>query len=356
MYYDAPSKAAVKRAGEILRVANIDSPEYIAAMDILSAWRSLFSDPLNAFNVLLRKMCVKVGVKERAIVASRLKRTPSIIAKLRRFGEMNLCRMQDIGGLRVIVPSVDDVYKIHRLIEASRMKHEIVKPCHDYIREPKKDGYRSLHQVCRYKSESKPELAALNLLVEIQIRTQVQHSWATAVETLGVIEKAAFKSGEGTEDFKRYFLLSSALLSILEKQPVVEELQNVSPAELVNELEDLDNRLKISFKLKGIVVTVDKVFDNKKAAGSYCLLELDVSKNDLKLWTFKNGQEQIAESFYKFREQENRNNESVEVVLISVDSLKKVQSAYPNYFLDCADFSRNLRKICEQIKRESAES
>ena len=268
---------------------------------------------------------------------------------------MQLKRMQDIGGLRVIVPTVDDVRRLHESILGSHIGHEVVEPCDDYIKTPKPDGYRSLHQVFKYVSTQYEELNSLGLKVEVQIRTKIQHSWATAVETLGVIEKAAFKSGEGTEDFKRFFLLSSALLSILEKQPIVGSLQNVPPIDLVQELEDLDSRLKITFKLKGIVVSVEKVFDNKKTDGGFCILELAATKNELQLWKFKNGQEQIAENFYKFREQENRNNESVEVVLISVDSLKKVQSAYPNYFLDCEDFIRNLRRVCTQIKREVAE-
>ena len=261
---EIPSKTAVKKAGETLRIAAPNSQEYSAALDVLSSWRGLFADPLNAFNVLLRKMCKKIGVTDKAIVARRLKRTPSIVAKLRRFRDMDLCRMQDIGGLRVIVPSIEDVYKIHRLLENSRMKHEIVKPCHDYIKNPKKDGYRSLHQVCRYRSETKLELSKLNLLVEVQIRTQVQHAWATAVEALGVIEKSSFKTGEGEQDFRRFFVLSSALLSILEDQPIVEELKGVPPIKIVEEFEALQERFHIFLKLQG-VVSVKKV-NTKDAA------------------------------------------------------------------------------------------
>ena len=349
-----PSKKSVVRAGDILRTADPDSDEYIDAIQVLSDWRSLYAYPLNAFNGLLLQKCNSLGLKGKSIVARRLKRTPSIIAKLKRFPTMQLKRMQDIGGLRVIVPAVEDVRRLHESILTSHMAHEAVIPCSDYIQNPKADGYRSLHQVFKYVSTNYEELNPLGLKVEVQIRTKVQHSWATAVETLGVIEKAAFKSGEGTDDFKRFFLLSSALLSILEKQPVVESLRDVPPIELVKELEDLDNRLNITFKLKGVVVTVEKIFDDKKAKSSYCLLELDVSSNELRVWKFRNGQEQIAESFYKFRELENRDNENVEVVLISVDSLKKVQSAYPNYFLDCADFIKNLRRICVQIKMQNA--
>lgn len=349
---EIPSKTAVKKAGGTLRIAAPNSQEYSAALDVLSSWRGLFADPLNAFNVLLRKMCKKIGVTDKAIVARRLKRTPSIVAKLRRFRDMDLCRMQDIGGLRVIVPSIEDVYKIHRLLENSRMKHEIVKPCHDYIKNPKKDGYRSLHQVCRYRSETKLELSKLNLLVEVQIRTQVQHAWATAVEALGVIEKSSFKTGEGEQDFRRFFVLSSALLSILEDQPIVEELKGVPPIKIVEEFEALQERFHIFLKLQG-VVSVKKV--NTKDAAFYIMV-LDAENRTLKLWGFASSEAEDAEKFYKFLEIDNRSKETVEVVLVSVDSLKKVQRAYPNYFLDCNDFIKQITEVCQKIKSQNQQT
>lgn len=342
---EIPSKGSVKRAGDILRSTSEDSPAYIDALNVLSSWRSLYADPLNAFNALLRKKCTKLGIKDKAIVARRLKRAPSIIAKLRRFSDMNLSRMQDIGGLRVIVPTIGDVYRLHSLLLTPRMKTRILT-CHDYIKNPKEDGYRSLHQVCRYQSKSKFELSKLNLSVEIQIRTQIQHAWATAVEALGVIEKSSFKTGEGEEGVRRFFVLSSALLSVLEGQPVIAELRNVPPKQIVEELEDLQERFHIFLKLRG-VVSVKKV--NVKNAACF-VMELDAENRRLKLWGFPYSEMNAAERFYKYLEIEYRSNESMEVVLVSVDSLKKVQRAYPNYFLDCNDFIQQIQSICEKIK------
>ena len=37
--------------------------------------------------------------------------------------------------------------------------------------------------------------------VEIQLRTQLQHSWAMAVETAGLVTNTAMKSGQGSELF-----------------------------------------------------------------------------------------------------------------------------------------------------------
>lgn len=36
---------------------------------------------------------------------------PSIIEKLNRLGGIELSRMQDIGGFRIVVPTIDDIKK-----------------------------------------------------------------------------------------------------------------------------------------------------------------------------------------------------------------------------------------------------
>ena len=345
-----PSKKSVAKAGDVLRSADPSSQEYAQALNVLAAWRSLYAYPLNAFNVLLRSNCVALGLqKGNYIVARRLKRAPSIVAKLKRFAGMNLSRMQDIGGLRVILNSVDEVRALHSRLMSSQMGHAPVEPFHDYILEPKDDGYRSIHQVFRYRSEAHDELTSLGLKIEVQIRTRIQHSWATAVEALGVIEKSAFKSGEGENDFKRFFILSSALVSILEGQPLIKELRDSSPLEIVKEFEDLQDKLSVFLKLESIVVSVDQM--GARNSG-YCVMELDASTRKLSLWNFRSNQVEMAETFYKFRELENRTNDEIEVVLVSVNSLRQVQRAYPNYFLDCKDFIENLKEVCQRIKKQ----
>lgn len=119
---------------------------------------------------------------------------PSIIEKLNRFGEIELSRMQDIGGLRIVVHTIDDIKKVHdRLLrKTSTLSLSNEK---DYINTdgPKTDGYRSVHMIFKYKSKKHPELAQYN--IEIQIRTQLQHCWGTTVETLGMIGKESYKTG-----------------------------------------------------------------------------------------------------------------------------------------------------------------
>lgn len=345
MPLDVPSKTAVRKAGHILAAdtAKVD----VEAFSLLSKWRALHSYPINTFQATLRQKIDKLRLKN-AIVAQRLKRAPSIIAKLQRFPSMGLERMQDIGGLRIILDSVNDVYRLHDNILKSRFTHKPEIPPFDYIEIPKNDGYRSLHQVFRYNSRRFPELRGLR--IELQIRTRLQHAWATAVETLGIIEKSSFKTGEGKDEFKHFFKLSSALFSIHENKPVVNELKNHSPQAIAQEFEALQNRLHIFMKLKGLALSAKHIETVSNTSAAYHIVELNAQTRKVSLTPFKKTQMQIAESLYKGRELDTRDNPDIDVVLISAGNLKAIKQAYPNYFLDTDDFIRNLKKICANIK------
>ncbi|WP_274584066.1 RelA/SpoT domain-containing protein [Neisseria leonii] len=340
-----PPKKRIKKAGEVLRQADRNSQEFEQAMEVLSQWRAMHSYPINTFQATVRSTVKRLRLKE-AVVAQRLKRTPSIIRKLQRFGGMSLSRMQDIGGLRIILKSVGDVYRFHDEIVKSRtrFKHKALLPPKDYIACPKPDGYRSIHQVFQYHNSARPELEGLS--IELQIRTHLQHAWATAVETLGLIEKSSFKTGEGDEDYKRFFLLASALFAHEEKTQLPEKLAGVPMTDIVSECLGLESRLQIFHKLQGISLTVKHAAIKK----GYCLILLDTGeKPKISLIPFENDIV-AAERIYKALENDSRNSGSTDVVLVSVDGLKNIKAAYPNYFLDTDRFIRKLRGICAEIR------
>lgn len=339
-----PSKKAVRRAGEILRDPTAPHDEIWKALITLSEWRRLHTYPINTFQAYLR------GKTKReyptAIVAQRLKRFSSILNKLVRYPDMKMDRMQDIGGIRVILNSISDVYSLHSaLIKSKRFKHKAMT-MKDYIESPKKDGYRSVHQVFGYMNRQHPELNVLK--IEIQIRTKLQHSWATAVETLGIVEKSSFKTGEGSEQFKQFFKLSSALFSLDEKKPVLDEFKDVEPALIVQMLNDIESELQITSKLRGLAISARHI--DATSQSGYHLMELDIEKNNVSLIPFSDNQLDKAEFFYRSREQETKDNPNISVVLISAGNIKDIKKAYPNYFLDTNLFVKNLKRICEKYK------
>lgn len=131
-------------------------------------------DVLNAeFNTRYKRNPIK-------FITTRVKSTHSIIDKMKRLNvnftlenvEKNL---NDIAGARVICSYVDDIYKIASALKGQDDIHLIIEK--DYIRNPKPNGYRSLHLIVSvpvFFIKQKKELK-----VEIQIRTIAMDFWAS---------------------------------------------------------------------------------------------------------------------------------------------------------------------------------
>lgn len=351
---EVPSRNEVKRAGQIL-IDPLSSDEQLKqAMSVLATWRSLHTYPIDAFQKTLKNKARNLSLKD-CIVAQRLKRMPSIVTKLQRFPDMNLARMQDIGGCRIILSSIKDVYRLHaHLLDVNkRFAHEPKLPSSDYIANPKADGYRSLHQVFKYKSRLHPQLDGLN--IELQIRTKLQHSWATAVETIGVIERASYKTGDGRNDFKVFFKLCSALFSIKEQTPVVAEYAQLSVEDLVEMTMGMEQQLQVFTKLKGLALTTKHIESSSAGRYAYHLIELSKVNEEWRVSVIPFAEKQLrqAEIFYAASEQNSRGNPDVDVVLVSVGDLKGIKAAYPNYFLDTNVFIRELQTIFKRYQVKS---
>ena len=113
-------------------------------------------------------------------IQSRVKTLPSIMKKLSDMGQpMSITsakkHLHDIAGVRVVCCYVDDIYLIADLLLSQDDISLIFEK--DYIKQPKPNGYRSLHIVVDvpvYLSQGK-----LFIPVEIQIRTVAMDFWAT---------------------------------------------------------------------------------------------------------------------------------------------------------------------------------
>ena len=338
--FSVPPKKTVRKAGNVL-AGRSDVMTEEAAMDTLSKWRALHAYPINTLQSYLRGVLKRKKFSD-AIVAQRLKRTPSIVEKLKRFESMSLDRMQDIGGLRVIVSSIKDVYKLHELmLNSTRFKHQFEMPPYDYIKSPKQDGYRSLHQVIRYQNDTHEELNGLRL--EIQIRTRLQHSWATAVETLGMIQKSSLKAGHGDESTKQFFRTVSALFAMKEQQALPPGFETATKDELIDSLLEIDRLKNLTAQLEGVAVSAHHIDTVTKDYVGYQVLQLFISEKRVRLTAFSEAQD--AESFYKAKEIETKDNPNIAIVLMSAGALKDIKKAYPNFFLDTTAFLQNIKSI-----------
>lgn len=113
-------------------------------------------------------------------VKSRLKTPKSIAGKLARRGldlsiSSILANLNDVAGVRVICPYISDIYSVRDML-LSQADVSLYQE-KDYIRNPKPNGYRSLHLVVEvpvYLSDSQQQVR-----VEIQIRTIAMDFWAS---------------------------------------------------------------------------------------------------------------------------------------------------------------------------------
>lgn len=113
-------------------------------------------------------------------IKTRMKSPASIIEKLERKGfdlsieslEENL---NDVAGIRVVCSFIDDIYKVADMLTSQ--DDVTILQVKDYIKHPKKNGYRSLHLVVQipiFLSTGKKFMK-----VEVQIRTIAMDFWAS---------------------------------------------------------------------------------------------------------------------------------------------------------------------------------
>ena len=152
-------------------------------------------------------------------ISSRIKSKESIIYKMQKKGlpmtaSALLANVHDIAGVRVVCPFIEDVYYVARMLVK---QHDIeVIEVKDYIRQPKENGYRSLHLIVTvqvYFSET-----TKNIPVEIQIRTIAMDFWASTEHQLRYK-----KDREFTEEAQRKLKHCADLMALAD-----EEMQEIA--------------------------------------------------------------------------------------------------------------------------------
>lgn len=350
-YYFGHPAGEVDRAGKNLASGALQ--EYSDLVDdliIINNWRSSHSFPLNSFHVTLRGRALRVD--SRAITAQRIKRLSSIEAKLTRFPGMQLSRMNDIGGCRAILRNVATVRQLVALYKRSAKRNphraELVRE-YDYITNPKDDGYRCVHLAFRYRSSARKHIRYNGLRIEIQLRSQLQHTWATAVETVGTFIGHALKSSQGPDDWRRLFALMSTYIAMKEKAPLIADTPT-DPKELCEELRKYAQQLDAVRHLDLYAAAVDapqRIGSTKKQ--HYFLLELDTTQRRIQVTSYNFDQLAKANSDYLDVERQILEGGSRDAVLVSVNSFAALKRAYPNYFLDTHRFIQLVNEACTQV-------
>lgn len=342
------SKGEINRAGDILSERRASSADERAwSWGVLSNFRACHAYPINTFQALLRLKLKAVDAD--ALVAQRLKRAPSILLKLRRFNQMSLARMQDIGGLRAVVSSLPKVRRLENAYRGASFKHELVSS-KDYIAEPKTDGYRGIHLIYRYQNARAPEYDGLS--IELQLRTRLQHAWATAVETMGTFLGQALKSGQGDNNWRNFFATASAAIAVVEKCPAVPGYESLSPEKVFKRVANEERQLRVLEKLSGFAIAADRIH-KLSGQGAYHLVILDSAARTVSIRPFALARLEEANTAYAEVEARASAGEAVEAVLVSAGPVDALRKAYPNYFLDTQAFVSQLQKLIKEVSPDA---
>lgn len=316
----------------------VDTAEGLEALQVLNNWRSAHAYPLNTFQMTLRSRARKV--EKNAIVAQREKRLDSIYRKLSSKKTMRMTQMQDIAGCRAVFEKLSNVYKLADIYIKNKEYHKF-RNNKDYISSPKPDGYRSFHLVYEYVGTENTK-SYTGLRIEIQLRTQMQHAWATAVEAVGIFTRQALKSNQGDEDWLRFFALMSSAIAAIERTPCVPETPTLK-SKLVDEIQHLADKLQARQMLRAYNTTLHTLGSKKDV--KYFIVELDPEKNEVTLHQYKAKDSSQANKFYTELESRIPEESRRQVVLVSVADINALKRAYPNYFLDTALFSRLVERV-----------
>ncbi len=360
------TRESINRIGKLLVAGDLTPEQRAEVIDLFNDWRALHLAPLNTFNVTLRKFIKDID-PENGIVSLRLKRMPTIIDKLKnRHQSMNLGRLQDVGGLRAIVADVARVRMLEKKYDKSRAQHKLLRK-YDYITEPKESGYRGIHLVYAYSNVKKPDCHGL--FIEIQLRTRLQHLWATAVETVGTFFRESLKSSQGSAKWLGFFKLVSALFALEEKEQPHNDYRNTSYPELLKLFKNFMDENAIFASLETIRLAAATTDENlffticgphnetsqlaQRKLAKYWVIESDGTQSRLTRFG-KNQEQQAKQEYQKIESSQPCQSGQSQVVLVSVNSLKKIrtaysvkriQSAYPNFFLNITDFSKELKRL-----------
>lgn len=325
------SKSRVNRAGQAL-AAGIDNR---GDNDVFEEWRSAHRGVLNTFQAILRN---RARGKE-ITVAQRHKRRATILDKLHRHEGMALARMDDVAGCRLIFNDIASLYDFRKSMHGAcfhhTLKNEIDK--YDYIQNPKDSGYRGVHDVYEYNVNSNAGAALRGLLVEIQYRTLIQHSWATAVEVIGLITQSQPKFERGDSRYTEAMAYASEILARAH-----EDLKGPYPdmdnRSLVTAFRVLDRKLRLLDLLKGV-----RAADTTLTKGGDVILIFN-EDGTLDVQPYASSRLGLFNLFKLEKASDQK-----DIVLVRGATSHDVRLAYQNYFGDTSDFITLVTDGCATL-------
>ena len=190
--------------------------------ELMAYYRCAIMEVETKFNVLNEEFSLQYDRNPIENVKSRLKSTDSIIRKLKKKElPFSLEAMQeninDVAGIRVICSFPEDIYMLADCLLNQDDIKLITKK--DYIKNPKKSGYRSLHLIIEVPIFLKNEKRYMK--VEVQLRTIAMDFWASLEHKLRYKKNISL---EEAEIISKELLECSEISATLDKR--MEDIRN----------------------------------------------------------------------------------------------------------------------------------
>lgn len=325
------SRGRVNRAGDAIRKGRAELDDY----QVIEQWREAHRPVLNTFQAILRNRTRRTQI----VVAQRHKRRHTIFNKLHRYPRMELSRMDDVAGCRLIFPTIDDLYKFRTSLHGARFWHRLKnsEDKYDYIKHPKDTGYRGVHDVYVYNANSIHGRAYKGLLIELQYRTFVQHAWATAVEVIGFITESQPKFERGDRRYQEAMSLASEIIA-----RAFEGTKSCHPEmydeEVVDRFLAADQELGLMRMLGGLNSADSDINENKN------VILIFNEDGSLTTKSFRDATDALRELF-----QLEEANPDRDIVLVRADTTQDVREAFRNYFSDAREFIRLVAEGCQKL-------
>ena len=345
------SKNSINKAGRNLAKNILKGGDYRNAAEIVNAWRTCHAYPLSTFNATLRR---KTANYRGAVVAQRLKRLPTIIDKLQRQPTMDLTRMQDIGGVRAIFNDMIELEELRgKYEEPGRFSHKLFD-VDNYVVAPKDDGYRGIHLIYKYNNtldRSGNAAQYKGLFIEVQLRTLLQHEWATAVEAVSVMLGEHLKTQRGSKTWLEFFEYMSSIFAIIEESPVLRKHKHLTTQEITNTATKIIEDLRIVEALSGWKEAA-QLIDKHHIDKHYNIIILNTRDKTVSVRAYTKNNLDAASKEYSRLEQDALINPDLDVVLVAAGGIKELKKAYPNYFLDIESFIHKVGDIVKVAHNE----
>ncbi len=186
----AISKSQIDRLGERLKKGKIEDDD----LRLLDQYRRSYAE---AYDLVVGAIRRGLALEPTGRPA---KSTPSIVEKLRR-ESIRLTQLQDIAGCRLIAT---DIANQNRVIQSLSSLFEDVTIV-DRRQQPS-HGYRAVHVIVRWREK----------LIEIQVRTALQHLWAELSEKCSDVVDQTIKYGGGDKEIQEFLAWQSSLVKEIE--------------------------------------------------------------------------------------------------------------------------------------------